>query len=65
MLDHHLLILLLLGDILAHHHVRTEPERESYDKAYRHLADDFIDALQTFLVLAEYLDIVVHEAQES
>ena len=63
-LDDHLLVLLSLRNILTHYCVRTQPECQTYDEANRHLTYNLIDALQTFLVLTEYLDIVIHEPQE-
>ena len=61
-LHHHLLVLALHGDVLAHHGIGAEPQRQSHDEAYRHLPHNLVDALQPLLVLAEYLDVVVHES---
>ena len=65
MFDDNLLVLLRNVDILADHGIRTQPQRQSDDKTYRQLTDNLVAAFQSFFVLAEYLDIVVHKAQES
>ena len=56
---------LLHLDVLADDHLRAEVERQSHDEAQAHLADDFELAVQAFLVLLEYLDIVVRKAQRT
>ena len=65
MLHHDFLVLARLRDVLAYYGIRAEPKCYADDKAYRYLADNFVDALQTVLVLAENLDIVVHKAEEA
>ena len=64
-LYHQFLVLLLYGDVLAHYGIGTEPQGQTDDKANGHLAHNLIPALQTFLVAAEYLDVVVHETEEA
>ncbi len=49
--------------VLADNHLRTEVESQSDDKSQAHLADDFELTVQAFLVLLEYLDVVVGKAQ--
>ena len=49
--------------VLADNHLRTEVESQSDDKSQAYLTDDFELTVQAFLVLLEYLDVVVGKAQ--
>ena len=63
--DHNLLILLWHVDILSDHHVGTQPERQTHDKADTHLTYNLVFTLQSVFVAAEYLDIIIEESKES
>ena len=66
MLHHHFLPLVLLErDILAHHRIGTEIEHQAHNQADAHLAHNLVLALQSLLVSAENLDVVVHETEET
>ena len=49
--------------VLVDNHLRTEVESQSDDKSQAYLTDDFELTVQAFLVLLEYLDVVVGKAQ--
>ena len=65
MLDDHFLILPCHSDILANDCIGAKPQRQSNDETDRHLPYNFVQALQTLLVLAENLDVVVHKTKEA
>ena len=53
------------GHLLAHHDILREPHREPDDDAETHLPDDLEAPLESLLVVAENLDIVVQTADEA
>ena len=63
----HLRLLPLVHDlhILADKRVGTGPEHKSHDETDADLSHNLVFTLQSFLVLAENLDVVVHETEES
>ena len=65
MFHHNLLVLLLHLYILAHHRLRTQPQRQANDETDTHLSYDLILTFQSLLVTTENLDIVVEESQET
>ena len=65
MFYHYFVALLLVYQILVHLHVGRCPQYESNDESDAHLTYNLVTALESFLVVAEYLDEVVHTAKES
>ena len=64
-LHHYLAALFLDGEILVHLHVRRHPQHQSDNQSDAHLPHNLVPSLQSFLVAAEYLDIVVKSAEQS
>ena len=52
-------------DVLMHYNIRAEPEHESHDESNTHLSHNLVLSFQSFLVLAENLDIIIAESQKS
>ena len=63
--DNGLDALLFGGNILMDDSIGTEPERQAHNESNADLTYNLVLALQTVLVLAENLDIVVEEAEEA
>ena len=62
---HEFMPLFLVCQVLVHLHIRRSPQHESHDESDAHLTDNLVAALKSFLVVAEYLDEVVHASKES
>ena len=60
-----LAVLLLDGQVLVYLGVRTEPQHQAHDEADAYLSYNLEASGQSFLVVAEYLDVVVKTAEES
>ena len=56
---------LRLDHLVAHHDVVRCPHHRSYDDAQTHLPDHLEAAVETLLIVAEHLDVVVQTADES
>ena len=54
----------LAFELLLDDDLRTEPHRAAHDNAESDLTDDLVPAAETFLPLAEHLDVVVQKADQ-
>ena len=66
-MDHFDVGLAIAGDlhVLADHGIGTQIKRQANDEAEPDLAKNFVAAGEPIFVLAEYLDVIVQEAQGS
>ena len=66
MLDDHLLVGLTLdGEVFVDFGIRTAPQDKPHDKSDAQLSHNLEFAGQTFLVVTEYLDVVVEKTEKS